>query len=179
MMKNLILVVLGSLILFSCGSEKTPVEDYGEKFTQIIKNEKGIARGIVLGLKMSQVKEAEATKPKDEQENYLYYEFNTDTGEFYTVEYNFDERGLYEMRIDVYFIKEADARALYENFMAYYTASYGKIDDFYGFAAWQIKQDSRNFRIELADESAEYRQGKFSLLLYYSIENPILKKKIP
>ena len=128
---------------------------------------------------MSQVKEAEAAKPKDEQENYLYYEFNTDTGEFYTVEYNFDERGLYEMRVDAYFIKEADARTLYESFMSYYTDVYGKIEDYYGFSAWDIKQENKNFRIELADESAEYRQGKFSLLIYYSIENPPLKKKNP
>ena len=179
MMKKFILFFLSAIILISCGSEKKPVEDYGKKFAQIIKNEKGIARGIVLGLKKSQVKEAESAKPKDEDENYLYYEFNTDTGEFYTVEYNFDDRGLYEMRIDAYYIQEADARTLYESFRSYYTDLYGKIEDFYGFSAWEVKQDSKNLRIELADESAEYRQGKFSLLLYYAIENPVLKKKTP
>lgn len=178
-MKKAAFIVLSALVFSSCGSEKKPVEDYGKAFLQVMKNNKGFARGVVLGLNINQVKEAEGSKPKDEDGNYLYYEYYFDTSEFYTVEYNFDERGLYEMRIDAYLIKEADARALYESFKEYYTDAFGKIDDYYGFAAWQVKQDNRNFRVELSDESAEYRQGKFSLLIYYSIENLVPKKKSP
>jgi len=178
MKKILSLLILLRFALVSCDSKKN-LSEYGDLFARLMKNEKGIFRGLILGLKPSQVKEAEGVRPQQEEESYLFYDFILDTAESYTLEYNFDERGLSEMRLDAYFIQEADARALYESFKAYYTDRFGEVNDFYGFTAWDIVQDNRRIRIELADESAEYRQGKFSLLIYFSIEAPIFKKENP
>ena len=128
-----------------------------------MKTDEGMFRGIELGKTLKEIKEKERpAKPKDEDANYLYYEFPGDTGELYTIEYNFDERGLNEVRMDAYFVSPADARTLYESFKSYFKEKYGATEEYYGFAAWAFKKpDGKTLQIEITDESGEYRQGKF------------------
>ena len=142
-----------------------------------MKTSEGMFRGTELGKNLKEVKALEGiTKPKDEDVNYLYYEFPGDTGELYTIEYNFDERGLYEVRMDAYFVSPADAHSLFVSFRDYYTTKYGATEKFEGFAAWAFKmKDGKTEQIELSDESAEYRQGKFSLVMYYVPDDQLTK----
>jgi len=143
-----------------------------------MKTGEGMFRGTELGKNLKEIKAIEGiSKPKDEDVNYLYYEFPGDTGELYTVEYNFDERGLDEIRMDAYFVAPADAHSLFLSFRDYYTAKYGPTEKFEGYAAWAFKlKDGKTEQIELSDESAEYRQGKFSLQLYYLTDGALPKK---
>ena len=177
MKKNSFIFFIFIVVAFCSCDQSKPLSDYGKKFTEIIKTQDGIFRGIELGKNKKEVQEKEKpAKPKDEDDGYLYYEFPGDTGELYTVEYNFDERGLNEVRLDAYFIIPADARSLYENFKSYYKEKYGDTEEFYGFAAWAFKtKDGKKIQLELTDESAEYRQGKFSLVLYYVPDETVIK----
>ena len=161
---------LVSLAAFSSCSNEKPLADYGKKFAEIMRSTEGMFRGIELGKNIKEIRAKETpNKPKDEDGNYLYYEFPGDTGELYTIEYNFDERGLNEVRMDAYFVSSAEAHNLYDNFKSYYKEKYGTTEEFYGFAAWAFKtKEGKKIQLELDDESAEYRQGKFSLVLYYT-----------
>jgi hypothetical protein len=167
-MKRSFSIFLACLFLFSCSGDKA-LTDYGTKFAEIMKTADGMFRGIEPGKSKKEIFEKERpAKPKEEDDNYLYYEFPGDTGELYTLEYNFDERGLYEVRLDAYFAAPADARTVLVSFRDYYTEKYGPTEKFEGFAAWAFKTpDAKKIQLELTDESAEYRQGKFSLVLYY------------
>ena len=79
--------------------------------------------------------------------------------------------------MDAYFVSPADARTLYESFKNYYKEKYGKTDEYFGFAAWAFKKpDGTTEQIELTDQSAEYRQGKFSLVMYYVPDTGLPKK---
>jgi hypothetical protein len=167
------LLFLFSFFLFSCGGEK-PLADYGKNFAEIMKTSEGMFRGIEPGRSKKEILEKEKpAKPKDEDDNYLYYEFPHDTGELYTIEYNFDERGLEEVRLDAYYIDAAEAHTLFLSCRDYYTGKYGETEKFEGFAAWAFKDPAgRTIQLELNDESAEYRQGKFSLVLHYMPGDP-------
>lgn len=172
--KTYIFLFFISIAFVSC--DKGPsISQYGKKFEEIMKSPEGMFRGLDLGKSVKEIKAAEGeSKPKDEDKNYLYYEFKTDTGELYSIEYNFDERGLNEVRLDVYYINPADARSLFVAFRDYYTKKYGETDKFEGFAAWGFHTpDNKKIQIEMTDESAEYRQGKFSFTLYYVVNDPI------
>lgn len=166
------------IILFASCDQEKPLSDYGKKFAEIMKTSEGMFRGTDLGKNLKEIKAIEGiVKPKDEDLNYLYYEFPGDTGELYSIEYNFDERGLNEVRMDAYFISPADAQSLFVSFRDYYTAKYGPAEKFDGFAAWAFKRtNGRTEQIELSDESAEYRQGKFSVVMYYVPDGALPKK---
>jgi hypothetical protein len=172
-MKKLVLFLPTLLLLAACNNNK-PLSDYGAKFAEIMKSSEGMFRGIEPGRSKKEIAEKEKpAQPKDEDDRYLYYEFPGDTGELYTVEYNFDERGLNEVKLDAYFVNAADARTLFVSFRDYYTAKFGETEKFEGFAAWAFKDASgRTIQLELSDQSAEYRQGKFALDLYYVPEDP-------
>ncbi|HEY6161585.1 MAG TPA: hypothetical protein VI112_10190 [Bacteroidia bacterium] len=168
------LTYLFTTLLFVGCNHGRPLNDYGKNFAEIMRSTDGMFRGIDLGKSKREVMEKEkGAKPKDEDVNYLYYEFPGDTGELYTLEYQFDEQGLNQVRLDAYYPGVADAHTLFLSFYDYYKDKYGETEKMEGFAAWAFKRpDGKKLQIELTDESAEYRQGKFSLLIYYLPEEP-------
>jgi hypothetical protein len=161
----LLLSLLLLLSFASCKEEK-PIDQYGEGVKKVFFSSEKIFRGLNMGDPIDAVKKVESRKAQEEDKNYLFYEDRQKTGDIETVEYNFDEAGLNEIRYDAYFIITEDARTLFNDIRAYLKDKYGESEDYYGFSGWSFEQDDRQINIELKDESAEYRQGKISLIIY-------------
>ncbi len=130
-----------------------------------MKSENALFRGNNLGDDLYPVHENEIPlQPSQEETDYLFYELKNDSGELYSIEYNFnDKKKLADIRFDGYFTEKTTAHTLFENFKTYFNETYGNTEDSFGYAIWKLKDGTT---IELADESTEYKQGKITLLFY-------------
>lgn len=164
-MRSGLFLIAFAALLASC-KENKPFEQYGEGVKKVFKNSEKLFRGLDIGDPIDVVKKTETQKPQDEDKNYLFYEYREKSGDLQTVEYNFDAEGLNEIRYDAYFITNEDARTLFNDIKVYLKDKYGESEDYYGFSGWTFEKDGRQIYIELKDESAEYRHGKISLIIY-------------
>ncbi len=99
-MKNLKFLLVLATVAFltvSCSNnqEKT-------LFTTVMKTDKGDIRGIKLNSSPEEVKKIEGQKPDSTADGYLAYFINVPSKQAHlTIEYNFDNRGLYSADINV------------------------------------------------------------------------------
>jgi len=162
LMKNAVVLFGVIFFLASCGSGDTPT------FDSIIKSEEGHFRGIEIGASLDEVKKSESVKPQDEEEDYLYYDIELGADDSYAISYSFDEKGLYEIQVDVFFEQPQSAVDLFSKFRTYFGEKYGSSkeeDD--GYATWLTTSSvSDEIEISLIDESAGYDYGKISITFY-------------
>lgn len=157
------------LLFAACNNNTKPFNKYGKAFIEIVKTDKGFFRGVELSDRLIDVKTLEKVEPKDQDSNYLYYEFKNEVGNLYSIEYNFSDNGISEIRVDAFYPDQIDAHLLFEDLRSYFIEKYGEVEKLYGSAQWNVKQNNYHLILEVTDESAEYKQGKVSLLIYKSL----------
>lgn len=162
-MKNVVAVLCVGFFIASCGGGGgTSV------FDSIIKSKIGHFRGVEIGAALDEVKKSESDKPQDEEDDYLYYDIALNGEDSYAISYSFDEKGLYEIQVDVFLEKPQAATDLFSEFRTYFGEKYGSVkeeDD--GYASWLITSDiSEEIEISLIDESEGYDYGKISITFY-------------
>ncbi|MCC7301062.1 MAG: hypothetical protein IT233_00315 [Bacteroidia bacterium] len=165
------------LLLFTSCEEKKAFELYTQEFRDIMKSEEGFLRMLEPGMSQQQVKHEEQWALRDEDKNYLFFEQRKKTGEMYTLECTFGPGGLMEIKMDCYLISSGDARNLFNEMKEYYQSRFGESEDYYGFSGWVTDFDGQVVKIELEDESSQYRQGKISLFIYQHIPEAPSKPK--
>ena len=151
------------LFLVGCHSSSDSV------FEKILISESGDFRGVSIRSFAEEVKQIESIPPKNPESDYLFYEFPLDGNEeFYTVGYSFNEKGLYEILLDVNLAQTQDALQLFKDLKENFELRYGnpKQED-ETTVVWTIKsKKSEEVEVTLSDESASYNSGKISVSFY-------------
>lgn len=137
-------------------------------FDQVVGSKKGHFRGHSIGANIEEVKKGEKEEPKDWEEDYLYYDIELNEYETYTLSYSFDEKGLYEIQIDVYLDKIETASELFKTFKTHFTKKYGiSEEEDLRYGLWVLKSEmSDEIEITLVDESLDYDYAKVSISFY-------------
>lgn len=164
-MKKYILNPVFWIFLFtvSCQSSGKSV------FEKINTSEAGDFRGITIRSSIEEVKKKESVAPGNEESDYLFYEIPLDKkNEYYTLGYSFNEKGLYEILLDVYLDKPEDALQLFQDMKENFKSRYGNPEqEDETTVVWTIKSEkSEEVEITLSDESASYNSGKLSVSFY-------------
>ena len=149
------------LMLISCGTPNSPY------FDEILKSHQGHIRGVSISASVDEVltNENEAFL-EDQMEDYLFYDYELDMGNSYTVAYDFSEESLYEIEVAAYFDVIEDANLLFEKFEEHFTEKYGrrKIEDD-GYFTWRTTSIKTKNRIEIAMINGSNTYGYISILV--------------
>lgn len=164
-MKNTIfyvMVMFFGVVIFSCHS-------VDESVYKKINVAGGDFRGVCIRSSPEEVKQKENTPPKNEEADFLFYEFPLNgNDEFFTVGYSFNEKGVYEILLDVNLSKPEDALGLFQSFSADFRSRYGEPrQEDESTVVWTIKSErSEEVELTLSDESDSDNAGKISVSLY-------------
>lgn len=156
-------VFWSSLLIISCNSSEKPV------FEKINSSEDGDFRGVFIRSSIDEVKKQEGVPPSNEESDYLYYEIPLGKNEeYYTLGYSFNEKGLYEILLDVYLDKPEDALQLFQDLKEKFTSRYGNPEqEDEATIVWTFTSGkSEEVELTLTDESASYNSGKLSVSFY-------------
>ncbi|OFY86698.1 MAG: hypothetical protein A3K10_09280 [Bacteroidetes bacterium RIFCSPLOWO2_12_FULL_31_6] len=152
---NKTFLILSICFLCSCDHYKSPY------FNEILKSEKGNLRGVEIGTSIENVKAAENVKfLKDEMPEYLYYDYQIDMGNGYTVTYDFSENNeLYEIEIAIYLDVIPDATILFDDFSSFLNNNYktGKKEED-GYSTWNTTStlSGHHVAISMINDSEDY-----------------------
>ena len=170
-LKLLLLVILFSVVS-SCKQNKSSLAEYGSVFEKVVISDQGVFRGFSLGDSLKNIKAKEKETPKEEDENYLYYEYKSDSLTTFNVSYSFDEKGLNEIKSDIFVKNNMDvAEDIYNKFKEYFNQHYGQSETEGGFDVWSVKSEKYGeIRIDLSNEFPAFNTtnaiGKISLWIY-------------
>lgn len=155
--------ILLALIVFSCNSKSA-------YFDAILKSGEGHFRGINISSTIKEVKAIEDTSAlKDDLSDYLYYEYDLDMGNSYTLAYKFYNQQLYTVEVAGYFDVKEDATTVFNDFKAHFDKKYGKgktRDTSY--TAWNTSSTKTNNKLEiilLNETKKEDAYGFVSILI--------------
>lgn len=134
-------------------AEKSPL------LQKVTHSDDGAFRGVDLGMNVDEVKKAEdASGLKDDEEDYLYYDFELGEEESFTVAYTFYDGALYSIELETYLDKPQQAADLFKDLKGYFDGKYGEgtlADD--GFTVWKGKApNGHNMEIAMMDDSEKY-----------------------
>jgi len=155
--------IIPCLMICSCTEEKDYVIE------EVFGDFDGQLRGVNLGVDLNSVLQAEVKRPKDQQEDYLYYDYIIGDRNSYTVSYSFDDKGLYEIQIDIYLMdNKARAEDLFDKIYLMFRDHFGEVkENDNTLALWNFKNPAgESIEINLINESDEYEYGKLSLTYY-------------
>jgi hypothetical protein len=156
-MKKVIFYLFVGLILTSCGGGGGG--SHSELYNHIMKGTSGIFRGADMGMSIDDVKKLEdAAMLTDDEEDYLYYDYNLGGDDSYTVSYTFYDEALVDMEVQTYIDSKENAAKLFTEMKATFDEKYGNgtlADD--GYTVWKGKAgNGNNFEIALIDDSDSY-----------------------
>lgn len=154
--------ILTICLLFACGGNKN------EHYNDILKSDKGNIRGVEIGASIDAVKALEdAAFLKNEMPDYLYYEYEINMGNSYTVTYDFSEENkLYEIEIAVYYDIIEDIDKLFIDFSNHFDkkCGKGKIEDD-GYTIWTTTNSINGSRVEIAMINDSDSYGFLSIII--------------
>jgi len=146
-MKKIILYSCLIFTFFACENDKN------EFYQSIIKIEEGDIRGLTIGCDLLTVKAQEKDSFLiDQMDDYLYYDYEINMGNSYTVSYDFSPQNtLYEIELTTYLDATKDADQLFNDFSTYFDTNYGKMKTAKdGFNTWINTKNELNKNIEFA-----------------------------
>jgi len=155
---------LALIVITTVTSCKTKHSTY---FDTILKSEKGIFRGVEIGNNIETIKKTENLDfLMDNMPDYLYFDYELDMGNSYTVSYDFSEDKLYEIELAAYFDVVEDANLLFKEFSDYFNSKYGKgkIEND-GYTTWRTKDEKTDNNIEIAMVNDSQDYGYLSILI--------------
>lgn len=153
------------LFIFSCGNH-SGISDYGGTFQKIIKSDGGIFRGLLLEDDYKKIQGSENGALLEQDSSYLFYEYKLDSSDTYTIEYQFENKKLSDIRLDAYVKNSGEWKVLFENLKEYFNSKYGNCEKEKDSFVWRT--DGGNISIFLTDESTDYEEGILSLEIYYT-----------
>lgn len=169
-MKLLFSILLATSI-FASGCTSS-LEQYGTTFSGLIKNEKGIFRGLKPGDSRDFVRRSESFDPITNNEQEISYEIPLADDGHIIVNYGFERDTLYEITMDLYTEKDETALNIIRNFKKYYDKKFGDHKSESGFCVWKtVDHQKKNvITIEMTDENEYEGFGRWSFVVYdYSI----------
>ncbi len=152
-------------LLASCGPDKK-FKGYSDLFGDVMQSDEGFFRGNSPGMRLPDVKKNETDSLGEEDKNFLFYLSKKNEKINYSVEYNFNDEGLYQIRFDAFMNDEAGLKMMLDDFGKYYSQKFGKGEPVNGAICWKTKQGKKDITILLQDETEDYHHYKFSLDIY-------------
>jgi len=84
---------------------------------------------------------------------------------FYDITYNFSEKGLYVIELDVFPQTNEQAQTLFSKFRAYYNTKFGGSSEDEGFTMWKTKSArNKDVEVSMVDESIEAERPYISIV---------------
>lgn len=158
----LFLIVVATLIA-SC-SKVDNLDEYSPELEKLAINTDGIFRGVEMGMSLEEVKEKETAVLSDESIDYLYYDASLNESDYFTINYYFSEKGLYEITIDVYQDNTANALSLRNALETYLNDKYGKSKSKDDYLVWETDAKGfKNVEISLFGDEREEGGGFISI----------------
>jgi hypothetical protein len=159
-------IFLVFLMLCSC-SEKTPSIDPVQAI--LLSEEGGVFRGNDIG-------DSQPLVLQREEENIVYnmpdeltcrIPSSMKDSTFYDITYNFSEKGLYVIELDVFPQTNEQAQTLFSKFRAYYNTKFGESSEDEGFTMWKIKSARyKDVEVSMVDESIEAERPYISIVFH-------------
>lgn len=144
------LLIVGAI--FSCNNN-TP-EPTNNYYGQIIKNDKGIVRGVNLNDKIELIKAQENGEAIiAETATIIEYEYPLDNGGTYVVAYNFDGDGCFEIDIDTYFNTEAPAQEVLNIMKTYFDKKFKQAEQDEGLYIWKNEDKSTTIELDYLNQA--------------------------
>ena len=137
-------VVLLASLLVGCGDgSHDKLTDYGYVFQEVMTNEEGVFRGVNLGDDIDGLFDKEGAAAVENENDYLYYEYQIDSLTSFNVAYSFDQNGnLIEVLSKVYMVDEmAGIDSVHNDFLRFYTQHYGEPISEKGMNSWAVKSE--------------------------------------
>jgi len=160
-------------VMSSCKQNTDSVATkYEYVFENVIRSDKGLFRGSNLGDSVTAILAKEPGKPREEEKNYLYYEYKIDSAATFNVRYTFDERGLNEIESDIFIANDTNlAEETFNKFKKYLDDHYGESETERGYNVWSVKSEKYgDVMIDLNNELPAFNSknaiGKISLWIY-------------
>lgn len=154
-------VLLFSIIvatLFVACSNVKELDEYSPELEKLAVSSDGIFRGVEMGMSLDDVKEKETAALSDESTDYLYYDATLNESDYFTINYYFSEKGLYEITIDIYQDVTANALSLRNALETYLNDKYGNPKSKDEYLMWET--DAKKFKkIEISLFGEEREEG--------------------
>ncbi len=158
--KNISFLLFSIIVatLFSACSNVKELDEYSPDLEKLVVTTDGIFRGVEMGMSLEAVKEKERATLSDESTDYLYYDATLNESDYFTINYYFSEKGLYEITIDVFQDVTANALSLRNALETYLNDKYGKSKTKDDYLIWEI--DAKKFKkIEISLFGEERKEG--------------------
>lgn len=164
-MKAFLLSIVCVFLLFSCNNVSDSLKEPTD-FEKIINNEEGHFRGISIGDTIDFVLKNETSTLADSAPDYLFYDTNINDSDYYTISYQFDDSGLFEIMLDVNLHSQSKTLDLYTDFLNYFSTKYGTAQKIDNFEIWKISSNkSDKIEFALSQDSTENGEGHILLTL--------------
>jgi hypothetical protein len=169
-MPKRLFILLVISFCFSCGPENEAkhglVDEFRGLLPAIIVNDSALFHGIDLGMNPQEIKKN--LSPTDsvsmEEADYLFCEGKLGTQKEYTYECSFNEKGLFDLTLDLYLKDEENATVLLTDFRTYFNKKYGPPLDSLPYYIWEIS--GKHPAILELEEEADYGYGKLRISFY-------------
>ncbi len=159
----LLFVIVVATLITSCSNVKD-LDEYSPELEKLAVSTDGIFRGIEMGMQLDAIKTQETAALSDESSDYLYYDATLNESDYYTINYYFSEKGLYEITIDVYQDITANALSLRNALETFLTDKYGKSKTKDDYLVWETDAKGfKNVEISLFGEEREEGGGFISI----------------
>jgi hypothetical protein len=156
-------IIVVSTLITSCSHVKE-LDEYSPELAILAVTNEGVFRGIELGMSLDDVKSIEKAALNDESSDYLYYDASLNESDYYTINYYFSGKGLYEITIDVYQDNTAAALSLRNAIETFFTDKYGKPKTKDDYLLWETDAKGfKNVEISLFGEEREEGGGYISI----------------
>ena len=155
-----------AIFLSSCSGQ---LEKHGELFSEFMKNDDGVFRGVNIGDNMNQVESAEETAPnEDSNSNFYSYEGFIGESGTYVIRYGIENEVVYDIIVEASFDERKEGLQLIEGFRDFFNEKYGNFEKKSGYLVWKTKSDINSPKcvIEMVEESQFADFGQFSLSIY-------------
>lgn len=158
----LIIIVVATLMV-SCNNVRD-LEEYSPELEKLLITNNGVLRGVEMGMSLETVKKLEKAALSDESSDYLYYDATLNESDYFTINYYFSEKGLYEITIDVYQDNTANALSLKNALETYFNDKYGKSKTKDDYMIWETEANEfKKVEISLFGEEREEGGGYVSI----------------
>lgn len=157
----LTLIGIAMACVFSCKTDENEA-----LFKKLTKTNNGILRGFETGEEYNEVLSEEKNYTHIEKGNdYLYYDFDLGNEESYTLTYNFYQNKLYEITLDLYLNKSADAKEIFNQFKKHFSDKFGEFQvakD--GYTVWTTT-NALSHKVEIAIKENSDSYGFFTITI--------------
>ncbi|MFN4233358.1 MAG: hypothetical protein ACK4IK_00985 [Bacteroidia bacterium] len=158
-----LLIIVVTTLMVSCSNVKD-LEEYSPELEKLLITNEGVLRGVEIGMNLETVKKIEKAALSDESNDYLYYDATLNESDYFTINYYFSEKGLYEITMDVYQDNTANALSLKNALETYLNDKYGKSKIKDDYMIWETDAKGfKNVEISLFGEEREEGGGYVSL----------------